>query len=240
MKRKYGFTLAEVLITLAIIGVVASMTLPSLNTNIGAARNRAALKKTLATLNNAVKMNEANNGWNFANVGLVSNNDCFNSDISLGRSANAEDTESTCAMFNSALVGETYLGRVASGTPTNQEWKIIDSRGIAGTPLAYLYLINYRLNDGVVFGVTGMFTCPEDGYMNRTLGGCKGYIDTNGAAGPNQVVTCADGSSKFTSDDNFESCDVQRNTNADIFPITFYDSTVELATNAAIAYYNAR
>lgn len=240
MKFKSGFTLAEVLITLAIIGVVASMTLPSLNTNIGAARNRAALKKTLATLNNAVKMNEANNGWNFANVALGTNTDCRSNDLSVGGSANAEDTVSTCAMFNSALVGETYLGIVAKGTPTNQEWKIIDPQGVADSSMAHLYMLNYRLNDGIVFGVSGIFICPEDEYLNRTLGGCKGYIDTNGVAGPNQVVTCADGSSKFTSDDNFESCDVQRNTNADIFPITFYDSTVELATNAAIAYFNAR
>ena len=33
MKTKFGFTLAEVLITLGIIGVVAALTLPSLVTN---------------------------------------------------------------------------------------------------------------------------------------------------------------------------------------------------------------
>ena len=33
MMKKNGFTLAEVLITLAIIGVVATMTLPALMTN---------------------------------------------------------------------------------------------------------------------------------------------------------------------------------------------------------------
>ena len=33
--KKFGFTLAEVLITLAVIGVVAAITLPSLNDDIG-------------------------------------------------------------------------------------------------------------------------------------------------------------------------------------------------------------
>ena len=55
MKRKFGFTLAEVLITLSIIGVVSAMTLPTLNANVGSARNSAALKKALSTLNGAVK-----------------------------------------------------------------------------------------------------------------------------------------------------------------------------------------
>ncbi len=37
--RKTGFTLAEVLITLGIIGVVAAMTIPTLMTNIKAAKD---------------------------------------------------------------------------------------------------------------------------------------------------------------------------------------------------------
>ena len=35
MKKSLGFTLAEVLITLAIIGVVAAMTIPSVIVNFG-------------------------------------------------------------------------------------------------------------------------------------------------------------------------------------------------------------
>jgi prepilin-type N-terminal cleavage/methylation domain-containing protein len=38
MKKKFGFTLAEVLITLGIIGVVAALTAPALVKNSGTAK----------------------------------------------------------------------------------------------------------------------------------------------------------------------------------------------------------
>ena len=43
--KKNGFTLAEVLITLAIIGVVATLTLPALMTNTAEQQAKTALKK---------------------------------------------------------------------------------------------------------------------------------------------------------------------------------------------------
>ena len=43
--RKFAFTLAEVLITLGIIGVVAAMTMPSLNQKLEDQRNMSSLKK---------------------------------------------------------------------------------------------------------------------------------------------------------------------------------------------------
>lgn len=45
---KYGFTLAEVLITLGIIGVVAAMTIPTLIANTNGAKYRSQYKKTLS------------------------------------------------------------------------------------------------------------------------------------------------------------------------------------------------
>lgn len=45
--RKIAFTLAEVLITLGIIGVVAAMTLPSLITNYQEKQRVSQLKKSL-------------------------------------------------------------------------------------------------------------------------------------------------------------------------------------------------
>ena len=45
MMKKHGFTLAEVLITLSIIGVVATMTLPALMTNTAEQQAKTGLKK---------------------------------------------------------------------------------------------------------------------------------------------------------------------------------------------------
>ena len=53
---KNGFTLAEVLITLGIVGVVASMTLPTLNNNVQKQTYEAGAKKAYNILSNAVSM----------------------------------------------------------------------------------------------------------------------------------------------------------------------------------------
>lgn len=54
--RKFGFTLAEVLITLGIIGVVASMTLPTLNQKLEDQRNMSSLKKAYSILQQATNL----------------------------------------------------------------------------------------------------------------------------------------------------------------------------------------
>ena len=51
--KKFGFTLAEVLITLGIIGVVAALTAPALVQNAGTAKIGPTLSKVVATLENA-------------------------------------------------------------------------------------------------------------------------------------------------------------------------------------------
>ena len=53
---KSAFTLAEVLITLGIIGVVASLTMPSLNQKLQDQRNMSALKKGYSVLQQATNL----------------------------------------------------------------------------------------------------------------------------------------------------------------------------------------
>lgn len=60
--NKNGFTLAEVLITLGIIGVVAAMTLPSLVANHRKKVLLTGLKKSYATISNGIRMSEIDNG----------------------------------------------------------------------------------------------------------------------------------------------------------------------------------
>ena len=56
-----GFTLAEVLISLAIIGVIASLTLPSLNVSVQKQKVGSTLMKAINTLENANKVAMAEN-----------------------------------------------------------------------------------------------------------------------------------------------------------------------------------
>ncbi len=60
--KKFGFTLAEVLITLGIIGVVAAITLPSLNTAIQKNKVGPTLRKFVNTMENANDHLFANSG----------------------------------------------------------------------------------------------------------------------------------------------------------------------------------
>lgn len=65
-----GFTLAEVLITLGIIGIIAAITIPSLINNTDEVATITALKKSYSTLSNAYKLAENDNGtpdnWGFS------------------------------------------------------------------------------------------------------------------------------------------------------------------------------
>ena len=61
MKRKFAFTLAEVLITLGVIGVVAAITMPTLIKNYQKHKTVNQLKKVYTVLNQAFKMSEIDN-----------------------------------------------------------------------------------------------------------------------------------------------------------------------------------
>ena len=56
MKKLLGFTLAEVLITLVIIGVVAAITVPAVNQHTNNEQYKAAAYKNASVLNNAIRL----------------------------------------------------------------------------------------------------------------------------------------------------------------------------------------
>lgn len=68
---KKGFTLAEILITLGIIGVVAAMTIPTLMTKYAKQRTETQLVKFYSMMNQTLRMSVADNGdpdgWIVAN-----------------------------------------------------------------------------------------------------------------------------------------------------------------------------
>ncbi|MBE7710277.1 MAG: type II secretion system protein [Cyanobacteria bacterium SIG32] len=76
---KSAFTLAEVLITLAIIGVVAAMTIPTLISDYQEKQTITALKKNYAIFNEAFRLAYAENGdistWGFSELNHIENED---------------------------------------------------------------------------------------------------------------------------------------------------------------------
>jgi len=62
MKNKFAFTLAEVLITLVIIGVVAALTIPTAIAKYREQEIRSKLNKAYSTLTNGIRLSEVVNG----------------------------------------------------------------------------------------------------------------------------------------------------------------------------------
>ncbi len=65
-ERVAAFTLAEVLITLGIIGVVAAMTIPTVINATNGAQYKTAFKKALSVMAQAVEMNKALNDYDLS------------------------------------------------------------------------------------------------------------------------------------------------------------------------------
>ncbi len=76
--KKYAFTLAEVLITLGIIGIVAAITMPVLITNYQKQVTVERLKKSFSVISNAFVSSQYENGdmntWGMDNLGSVDDN----------------------------------------------------------------------------------------------------------------------------------------------------------------------
>lgn len=62
LKSRLAFTLAEVLITLGIIGVVAALSIPQLITHYKKTRTETAVKRFYALINNAFRLSSVDNG----------------------------------------------------------------------------------------------------------------------------------------------------------------------------------
>lgn len=166
--KKSGFTLAEVLITLGIIGVVAAMTIPALINQTNNADIKAAVKKGLSALNQAVLMSVAIDGNDFSQ--LVSSN----------------AAPGVAGTLNSLFVNRMNVASSTYGSVT--------SFGAVG-PFANATNYTFFFNDGIAItfpGANGGTTgCTSNSYSagSTTAGHCNLVIDVNGAKGPNMLST---------------------------------------------------
>ena len=157
-----GFTLAEVLITLGIIGVVAAMTMPTLLNSTNGAQYRTAYKKALSVLSQAVVLNVALD------------------DYDLSQATTSSDTDTAKASLYSLfrnrmnVVSDSGTSNVDSWTAGN------DNSAKFGDASNYTMFFN----DGI------SFTFAKSAAQCTQTNPCKGAIDINGAKNPNKVVAC--------------------------------------------------
>lgn len=162
--KKNGFTLAEVLITLAIIGVVATLTLPSLMSNTQEQQAVTAFKKAMNTLNEVAQMNAAVDGFDFGGIAVTtapSNRSVYDG--------------------NGALE-QSIWGMMASKAQVDVTQS---SNGNLGGGCAGMSTVFFR--DGTVLCYTAGAT--TNGNQSQFI---DAVIDTNGRKAPNAVSSCGD------------------------------------------------
>jgi len=159
---KRGFTLAEVLITLLIIGVIASIVIPGIVNNTNEAEYYTSLKKIYADLSAAVKTIQANNGGT-VNVGDVSgsSNVTFRDDFCNVMSCAKKDTSLN-------IFGSTTYKLYKGGN-----WATLNGSTNCSA----------MLNNGTL-----LFFGSYVGCTTNNVNACGYiYIDLNGSRGPNMI-----------------------------------------------------
>ena len=206
MTKRFGFTLAEVLITLGIIGVVAAMTMPTLMNSTQGAQYKAAYKKALSALSQAVTLNVALDEWSFADANNTTYKleDMFNSRMNVVRqetgATNIKDSKGN--EYKVAVSAAGKLQGVTAKTPIS----------IAGTNTTLFF------NDGIMFTYDPAASTNCTKADGATAKICTGFIDVNGVKAPNRIVQCDN------SDASATKCEIKNPT--DVYPVMFYDQTV--------------
>lgn len=223
---KRGFTLAEVLITLGIIGVVAAITIPTIYANVIGIKYRSQFKKTISSLDQAVRLNKANYDWDFSDV----NQPCGDGNF---MKHSSDNEMSVCAIFNSNLAGITgYLGM----STLNKNYGYKFNGQTIGVSTGMGQYTVYQLATGAFVGIRSVSfskgcTLGIGKMLNaNTISHCTGFIDVNGLSLPNEEIKCSVGRTSMNLDTE---CVVKSKDMKDVYPIFFHDAIVEPATNAA-------
>ncbi len=232
--HKKAFTLAEVLITLGIIGVVAAMTIPTLIANTNSQKYRSRFKKTISTLSQAAKMSQAQYGFDYATATKCGSN---------GGIENPENSMTICALLNGTLTGITFYNKLTdikmkdgkNYTVTVGPWFSVNS-----DRQDWKNYIAYTLSDGTIVGIPKRYATNDECSLPigkqvtdnaDQLSWCVGLIDVNGSSLPNKEVSCTSGSNSLSKNDCIVKNDAKHMT--DIYPVRFHDSIVEPASAAA-------
>jgi|GEM_PF-3065469 len=170
--KKLGFTLAEVLITLAIIGVVAAMTVPALMSSTRGKEYEVGANKALSTIANALTMRAALEGVAPVNF-----------------------TTGSIGEYLTIPPG-TFQGSPRPGEQAVLPTAMNSCEGnveVAGNPAAPE--CNIRLKDGMIVtfpagaaNVANTSNGAACGNLTIGTGGCVLVVDTNGVKGPTRSI----------------------------------------------------
>ena len=173
--KKLGFTLAEVLITLVIIGVIAAMTIPTLLGNTNAQEFRTALKKAISASNQALTLQYALDG---TGAGDFSTAD--------------ELVKNVFAKRMTLIAASSGVTSSVTGLQT-----VTFTTGCSGGSV-------FVTQDGLMYCITNFQKAGNDDTFDKNTAPCDAndlnpctsstttpnmYIDVNGQKGPNRETT---------------------------------------------------
>lgn len=180
--RKKAFTLAEVLITLGIIGVVAAITIPTLMQKKAEQETAGKLKKAYSTLSQAFTLAVQENGtpdtWNLG--GVYNSQGAINM---LNIFANYLKLTKKCGVSAGCFPDVNY--KFLTGVPSGDNSTYYDNPN-----LNFNHYANAQMSDGTLIGFTirsSDCTTPRGTtpLLNNTCGGI--VVDVNGFNDPNQL-----------------------------------------------------
>lgn len=245
MKKTYSaFTLAEVLITLGVIGVVAAMTLPTVFADIKATRFKTQFKKTLSVVNQGVRMAQAKWGLDFTLQGFSSTSKMTSGPSSFNLDPDIEISQ--YAIFSSTMKGEWNKSYCYPTSSSPGFCKGYYDENLRSYAVSGMYAFQF-LDGSEIYVSNCMPYLTVDYYggkgctKDNTDIACYGWIDVNGYKnGPNKEVKCSDGTKKLVTESGYADCTVDSKSLTDIYPVWFHDGMVEALTNASRAALGAK
>ncbi len=178
---KKGFTLAETLITLTIIGIIAALTIPNLINNYKKYKTEVKIKTAYSMLSNAIKLVQANHGDinSLMTSAEIPNNDSWYTETISGASLNQFanlileqlKVEKDCGMVNYNQGGSSAcLNEIYGGTTI----KRYDGTSNA---ISLTYHRTAQLKNGMIIAIGSTTAAPAASI----------HVDVNNKKGPNQI-----------------------------------------------------
>ena len=230
--KKYAFTLAEIMITIGIIGVVAAITIPLLMQNSNSKKFTTQFKKSLSTLNQAAIGAQAQYDLDYSLLTQINDDATCKSNTLAGGQYNF------CGLFNNTLAGQTYLGKYGNVKGAN----LFSPYSADMTSFSIENFLFFSFADGAIVAFNpnakgcgiGVGQTLTNEKLTNNLANCIGFIDVNGTTPPNKEVQCAEVPTIIVAN---KTCRVTNGSMGDIFPVVFHDGAVEPATNASLAAF---
>lgn len=174
--KKMAFTLAEVIIVMGIIGIVAEMTIPTLVKNITNKQLEVAFLANYSILSQVSKQLIADNGGDLSNAYSTPT-------LMMSAIASKLKVQKTCP--GASTIGDCWASKVA-----NIDKSVSDLGGAANASYDWNH-DTVVMNNGAVVMVNGSYyysDCSQSGFFsgNGNKGVCAMvYIDVNGLKSPN-------------------------------------------------------